>query len=87
MDEKTMNRFYELYLDMLQDMRVDAKTEERYYVLIDSIFNNLRFNYSDTELTLKSDECLINILKTLEPERYKMLYDGLIKNKENEEEE
>lgn len=87
MDEKTMNKFYELYMDMLQDMRADAKTEERYYVLIDSIFNNLRLNYSDTELTIKSDECLMNILKTLEPERYKRLYDGLIRIKENEEEE
>ena len=30
MDKETMDKFYELYLDMLQDARADARTEEKY---------------------------------------------------------
>lgn len=83
MDEKTMNRFYELFLDMLQDSRADSKIEERYDILMDTIFNNLRLNYDGKTLKIDSEEGFANILKTLEPRRYNDALEKL-KNKEEE---
>lgn len=85
MDKETMDKFYELYLDMLQDARADARTEEKYDTLIFAIFNNVRLNYNGKELMINSDDKLMAVIQAIEPRRYEMALDKLQKEKAEEE--
>lgn len=85
MDKETMDKFYELYLDMLQDARADARTEEKYDTLIFAIFNNVRLNYNGKELMINSDDKLMAVLQAIEPRRYEMALDKLQKEKAEED--
>ena len=85
MDKETMDKFYELYLDMLQDARADARTEEKYDTLIFAIFNNVRLNYNGKELMINSDDKLMAVLQAIEPRRYEMALGKLQKEKAEEE--
>ena len=85
MNEQFMNKMYELYLDMLQDTRADAITEERYDTLICAIFNNLRLGYNGKELMINSDEKLMAVLQAIEPHEYNNTLEKLQKENNNEE--
>lgn len=87
MDEKSMNKFYELYLDMLQDARTDAQAYAKYEMIIDMMFNNVQLNWNKNGLTLKSDTFIDAILKGLDPIRYKEVLKELQEKRKNEEEE
>lgn len=84
MDEKTMNKFYELYLDMLQDARTDAQAYAKYEMIIDMMFNNVQLNWNKDGLTLKSNTFIDSILKSLNPIRYKEALKELQEKDENE---
>ena len=84
--EQFMNKMYELYLDMLQDVNANTRTEERYDILINGIFNNLRLDYNGTSLMIRSDEGFISILKALEPKRCEQALNEL-QQKLNKEED
>ena len=85
--EQFMNKMYELYLDMLQDANANARTEERYDILINGIFDNLRLDYNKTSLMIRSDEKFMTLLQAIEPRRFKMALEELQKENENKESE
>lgn len=87
--EQFMNKMYELYLDMLQDARADAGTEEKYNILLNAIFNNLELNWDKTGLRIKDESKILTVIQAIEPRRCELALemlqekDGLkIENKE-----
>ena len=65
--ENFMNKMYELYLDMLQDARVDAGTGEKYAILVNAIINNLELNWDKTGLRIKDESKIVAIIQAMEP--------------------
>lgn len=85
MNEQFMNKMYELYLDMLQDTRADARIGVKYNTLVTSILNNVRLTYDNKDLMIKSDEKLMSVLQALEPINYKVALKNLQDSINNED--
>lgn len=76
--EQFMNKMYELYLDMLQDTNANARLEERYDTLINTIFNNLELNWDKTGLRIKDENKIVTIIQAIEPQRYNTILNELL---------
>lgn len=75
----------EFLMDILQDTRADSRIIDRYYTLIEFIFKNVSLDWRGECLSIKSDEKVMNLLKALEPERYKVILEQLQHEKKLED--
>lgn len=69
----------EFFMDIIQDSRADARIIDRYYTLIDFIFNNVGLDWKKEGLSIKTtgDEKIMNLLQATEPRRYKLVLEQL----------
>ena len=81
--EQFLNKMYELYMDMLQDINGNIRIEEKYDALLNIIFNNLELNYDKTSLRLKDESKIVTVVQAIEPHKFF----NKLKELQNEEEE
>lgn len=76
-----------LFNDTIQDTRHDATIKSKYETLIDFILNSAEIKWDQKGLTLKSEDALYTLVKTLDPEKYYSRFRVLKDIKEDEKEE
>lgn len=73
--------------DVIQDTRIDARTETKYEILINCLFSNARLNWEKDGLTINSSfEKVFSLLEALEPDSYKAAVKDLLEEESKKEE-